>query len=145
MKTLLSIAAVLALAASVNAQTYSYQSLDIGTNMVEYGETQTANAVMDVRKQDDVCFLLSFNLNSTGTGDQTLVFERSLDGTTWGTAGTPGAAQTVVVAATSDTTLTLMTNLPTYGCGWIRLKSWANGDDAEEATNIVCGYAIKIP
>lgn len=142
MKNILTIIAALGLFSSaVNAQTYAAQSITV-TNAIAASSSETINGVMDVRKQKDVAVQIQFLMSSTGTGNQTFVFARSVDNVNWNSLAADHT--TVVVAATGATLSVTTTNLPTYGCGYIRLESWANGQAGQYATNTAVKYGIKI-
>jgi hypothetical protein len=142
MKKILTIISVLGLFASaVNAQTYAAQSVTV-TNAIAASSTENLNQVIDCRKQKDVAIQISFKMSSSGTGNQTFVFDRSVDGSTWNSLAADKT--TVVVAATGATLSTTVTNLNTYGAGFLRLVSWQNGQAGQYATNTSVKYGIKI-
>lgn len=143
MKKLIMLIGALAIAAiSTQAQTYSAQNVGLGLTAIAATGASNILATLDVRKQKDVAVQIDFKLSGSGTGNQTLVFERSVDGSTWTTLSADKSS--VVIAATSGTVSTTVTNLPTYGCGWIRLATWTNADASRYVTNLTVKYAIKI-
>lgn len=140
-KLLITIAALGIFASAVNAQTYATQSLTV-TNAVAASSTETLNQIIDCRKQKDVAVQIAFKMSSTGTGNQTFVFDRSVDGSAWNSLAADKT--TVVIAATGATLSVTTTNINTYGCGYLRLVSWQNGQAGQYATNTAVKYGIKI-
>ena len=143
MKYLIAIIASLLLVVSANAQTYAVQNLSLATNAVAASSTETLSSVIDCGKQDTVAVMLQFKMSTSGTGNQTFTFARSVDGTSYETLA--GKQTAVVVAATGATTSTTVTNIPSYGAKYIKLISWANADAGAYTTNMVVKYAVKIP
>ena len=144
-KILLGIAAM-ALAAPLlgqDAPVYAAQGFNVtATNCVAAASTATINQVFDVRKQKDVAVQISFLMSSTGTGNQTLTFQRSIDNSNW--ESETAKKTVIVIAATGATKTTTVTNIPTEGAGYIRLATWQNGQAGQYATNIACFYGLKI-
>lgn len=144
MKYLSAIAACLLLAVTVvSAQTYGAQTTTLATNAVAASSTETLSTVIDCGKQDTVAVQIAFKMSGSGTGNQTLTFERSVDGISYETLAAKKTA--VVIAATGATTSVTVTNIPSYGAKYIKLSSWANADAGVYTTNMVVKYAVKIP
>lgn len=141
MKKLIVAIAALALCASLQAQVYNVQTLTNACSVAASGTLTGGTPTIDVRKQKDVAVQIVLGLPSSGTDVMTYTFERSVDGSNWETLA---AKKTVVgIAATGATTSTTVTNINTYGCGYIRLASVANGSSSLALTNTV-KYALKI-
>ena len=141
MKKLLLLATVFAAVASASAQIYAPQTLTVMAPIAG-SATSTSNTVINVNKQKDVAVSIGFLMSSSGTGNQTLTFQRSVDGVSWETLA---ASKTVVViAATGATESITVTNIPSNGAGYIRLATWANGQADRTLTNTVLSYAVKI-
>ena len=141
MKKLLLLVAVFATVTSAKAQIYASQNMTVMAPIAG-SATSTSNSVIYVGKQKDVAVSFSFLMSSTGTGNQTLTFQRSVDGVNWETLA---ASKTVVViAATGATESCTVTNIPSNGAGYIRLATWANGQSGQTCTNTALSYAIKI-
>lgn len=133
----------LAFAATAQELRYAVESLTLpggATQFVAGGGTTNINASIDVRKQNTVAVSIAFKMTGTDTSTNVLTFQRSLDNSTWETLAAKKTA--IGIAATSGTQTVTVTNIPTYGAGYIRLATWLN-EGSESATNIVVSYAIK--
>jgi hypothetical protein len=145
--------AALALAFTVDLQaqvpTYAAQTLWSTNGAVGAGiPSATApaiNAVMDVRKQKDVTLQI-FTQGDTSVGTGSLVFTYSVDGISYsasaGTAGTVSMVKTVLCTPTTAGA-TLVTNLNTFGCGYMKFLYYTN-DTGASVTNMVVKYGVKI-
>ncbi len=140
MKTILAIIGLLALTVSaLQAQAPTYDCKTLCTDKTVAAATGTnVNYVMDVRKQASVAVQATFTMSAAGTTNTSFFFQRSLDGSTWDTTG-----YLVSVVTAGTTTQSLLTNLPTYGAGYMRLSWWTNGFVTGTMTNTV-KYGIKI-
>lgn len=147
-KILLSIIAGSALCITARAQApiYAAQSLITFTNV---SSTATnIGAVIDCRKQATVTIQWTAgNISGTGTDTNSIFFQYSVDGVTYtpNTETTPGGptGKRVTIAATGITPTTIVTNLATLGCGYIKLTFGTNSAAAGDTTNVL-KYAIKI-
>jgi hypothetical protein len=63
-----------------------------------------------------------------------------VDGTTFDTT----QRSTIDITPNGATQVSLVTNLNTYGCGYMKLVSWQNTDGAAVITNASGYYGIKI-
>lgn len=140
-RIILTIAALGALLACLTAGAQSYYPVTMYSGAV-FAESATTNlnATIDCRKTENVALMLSFKLMGTATDDVTVIIDKGVDGTTWPTATTERS--TLVVAATSGTTATIVTNLAAKGYGYMRLVSVQNAA-AEKMTNVVIKYSLK--
>ncbi len=118
------LASVLALiAVPAFAQDYGTATLTGLPATVATGATSNTTAVLDVRKVENFALQFSMANGGTGTGNVTLTFKQSVDGTTFGAAPTV----TWVLAATADTaTYTYVTNFASQGYGYWQLASIAS-------------------
>lgn len=150
LKTLMVVTVMLALAAFTVRAQYSPKplTLDSGsTQTVLAGGTTNfaAGNVIYCGKQASVPVSIAFKMDGAGTGAQTLVFARSVDGSKYESLA--AKRTTVGIAATGATESITVTNIPTYGAAYIKLVSWANGETAGSgvnATNIVLKWGEKI-
>jgi hypothetical protein len=127
---------IVALTQNVNAQTYAAQSMTV-PSVLAIGTTNLASPpVLDVRKQSNVAVAFTINPTSAG-GTNTYVFHRSLDGTYYDDITTIS----VVVASTSATQKSVVTNLSCAGIGYLKLYSIQAGG---AVTNTAAKYGIKI-
>lgn len=117
----------------------------VGTYTNCAGSSATnVNVIIDTRKQDKVMVQGSFMNDAAGTAVLGFYFCRSADGTYYdGTNGTAG--QYVTVAAAGNATVHFMTNLPSYGAGYLKLAYVTNAAAATvNTTNLTVKYAVKI-
>ena len=123
-------------------QTYSPQTIYGGTSNITASSTATINAGIDCRKQKKVGVQVQFKLSGSGTDNQVLTFERSLDGSNWETLA--ANKHTITVAATGATESVTIDEIDCKGAGYLRLASWQNGSSSRYTTNVVVKYALKI-
>ena len=145
MKKLFLLFSALALAVSAQAQTYSPLTIASGYPTVLAANSATtlaSSVVFDVRKQKDVAVMLRWvGLDTGSNGVVSFTFARGVDGSTFETLA---AKRTVIaIASTGAATNVCITNIPSYGAGFIKLISLAN-DDSAGLTNIVIKEATKI-
>lgn len=141
----ISVMALLALAAQAQAPRYASETLtsfSYGTNYIYVGSTSNLNLAIDCRYQSTVAVAIAFQLDGTEAPVQTLTFQRSVDGSNWETLA--GKKSVVGITGTSDTQSVTITNLPTYGAGFIRLASWANASTNQSVTNYIVKYSVKM-
>jgi hypothetical protein len=137
-------------ALSVAAQSgpvYSPQTLALDKSTLQTvlatGTTNfLAGNVIYVQKQKDVAVQIYFKLSDSDTANQTFVFQRSVDGVNYESLS--AKMDTIVVAATGATASITVTNINTYGAGYIKLKSIQNGSSTGNLTNLVISYGVKI-
>lgn len=145
MKKLLFGFIALAFAVGVQAQIYSPQTIGSGyPTAIDANSTTTlaSSVVFDVRKQKDVSLMLKWTGLDTGSnGVVTFTFARSVDGTTFESLAAKRTS--VGIASTGAASNVCITNIPSYGAGYIKLISIVN-DDSAGLTNIVIKAATKI-
>jgi len=136
-KFILMLAAIAALTMSAEAQTYGVQTLGSFTAV---GEAATNVAyVVDVRKQASVT--LQWDRVSSGAGAQviSLAFSRSTDGSTYNST-----LDSLTLASGGATATTTVTNIPTYGAGYIKIHYMTNANASTVFTTNTLKYAVKI-
>ncbi len=101
--------------------------------------TITRNFVIDVGKQAGVGVQITFNASAASISNFTLTFKRSVDGSQYDTVG-----QTVTVIGNGTNTVSVLTNLPSFGARSIKLTTYAWDDPATYITNLSVKYAVKI-
>jgi hypothetical protein len=108
------------------------------TNCAGSSATNVA-VVMDVRQQSGVAFSAVTKNDGAGTANMGYFFQRSVDGVNYEATG-----QLVTIAANGNANAVLVTNLNTYGVGWIKLAYITNAAAATvNTTNITIGYALR--
>lgn len=147
MKKILTLLALIclftAVTASAQVPTYAPQTLisyiGTATNCAGSAATNVA-AVIDCRKQASVTIQAVTRNDGSGTDNIGFFFQRSVDGTSYEATG-----QLVTIAAKGASDAVLVTNLPSSGCGFIKLAYITNAAAATvNTTNIVVKYAVKI-
>jgi hypothetical protein len=148
-KILLSLIAVLALCLSTQAQQpiYAYQSLGTFTNIAS--QSTNISFVIDCRKQASVSlYWLSGSSAATAAYETNAIYiQKSLDGINYATiddinpSGLNG--KKVVLQMNGTTPVSVVTNLPTWGCGYMKIAMGSNAAASGTFTNML-GYAIKI-
>jgi hypothetical protein len=142
-KIILTIAAVaLGLQAWAQAPTYDPQNLVINgvVNALVYSNV---NAVIDCRKQASVGVMISYTqMGTTNTATNSFAFIRGLDGiaTNYETA----TNLTVITDVARNGTGYFFTNIPTWGCGYLKLTNIYDGNPTTSMTNINIWYGSKI-
>lgn len=142
MRTLLSLAVLLLGLCVGTAQQYAaLQVLNGGTHGVGAASTTNYGAgfTMDVRKQEKIPLVFTFRCTATNAGFVDLVFERSLDNSTYDGVST----MTWRAIANGTNWVYAATNYTLNGWGYLRLKSIANTNNVAGTTNMVLTYAIK--
>lgn len=149
MKTLLALtfAAVIGLAFAVPAHAadpaYGVVKIFVSTNTIPIpaqGATNLATPrVIDVRKQAKVALQLYSIASAATTDNITFYIRSSVDGLTYSTA-----ARTVALAMTGATALTTVTNLDTYGAGYLRLDAISNAAATATVDGCYVSYGVKI-
>jgi hypothetical protein len=145
MKKFLLILALLGLAVTAMAQTYGVAPVItwVGTNIFLPARTGTNVAVLiDARKQASVGVASTARADAAGTDALRFHFQRSVDGTTYDAGGMDG--QVVALALNGTTATTTFTNIPSNGCGYIRLNWITNASASQNITNLTVKYGLKI-
>jgi hypothetical protein len=134
--------AALALGPPVFAQV-SLQDLSATNNIPQNATTTTElGSAIPLSQRDNVGILVSFKLQNGGTENQTLIFARSGDGTTYET----WPRITWTIPANGTTTVVAYTNVPNslIGAAYdLKLVSWANGCATNYVTNITVNAVLK--
>lgn len=130
--------ALLFLTASARAQTptYSPQTLTSFTNGPAAGTN--INVVLDVRKQASVAVAVNQKSNGTNVTSAGFWYELSVDGTKYGNG------RFITCTPSGTTEAVTITNLNTFGCGYLRIPYFTNINDVTGITNATIKYAIKI-
>lgn len=138
-----------ALAVMAQVPIYAPQTLVNSTTIYTNVMGSTAsnvNYTIDCRKQASVAVQISQVYDRAGTVATLYYFQRSLDNITWDYPLASMASDNVVgIAGTGNTPSVTVTNIPTYGCGYMRLAWITNASAASvNLTNLVVKYAVKI-
>lgn len=131
---------------SAGAQSYRYEPVPLNVTpaitVVGGTASNTPNAVIDVRGQDSVCVQITQTYDGAGTANMGYYFTRSVDGSTY--SGATGANY-VTVAGTGNTPVTIVTNIPSFGAGFIKLAYVTNASAGSvTATNLSVKWAAKL-
>lgn len=141
--TLLAIAALWCGFNRASAQTpvYAAQTLGLYTNWCTASAAMLmTNIVIDCRKQNNVALQVSMYGDRAGTGAVKLYYLHSADGVTYETS-----LQSINLSALAgNTQVVTVTNLPSYGLGFIQLSYLTNADGSANISNVVMKYSIKI-
>lgn len=137
MKRLLTMTALL-LAASVQAQTYIRTNLNVAlTNAASAANTQGSTNYVDASRYGEVGFELTCQGVSTNTGNFSVAFVRSADGTNY--ESKPFALLTV--AGNSNVLVRALTNFTLGPLGYVRVSYTTNAEGQADFTNVyVWGY-----
>ena len=136
-KLFLTLAAGL-IACAVSAQEPRYAAQTLGTYLNAAQAATNVAYVVDCRKQNYVTFQVDNQMSTSATDVQTFAFSRSVDGLTYSTT-----LQTFTLTPVASTASTLITNINTYGCGYIKFNYTTNAAATAIATNTI-KYGIKI-
>ncbi len=153
-KIILSFIAAFALCLNTHAQagpTYAAQNLVTFTNKASEVTNLAANAystTIDCRKQASVALQWLAGSTSGATSDTNSIFlQYSVDGLSWssGYDTTPGGptGKRVTITLNGETPVCLVTNIPTFGAGYLRILSATNSAGTAITTNVI-KYGIKI-
>ena len=141
MKTILAILAAV-FAVSASAQTYGTTAVvSGGTNNVAATATNSYGTVINATRRDAIGLQFSFKCSGTTAvtgGDATLVFVKSLDGTTYDTSNT----LRFTLAANSTSTVCLVTNVTLSSAGYLKLSTIEN-TTTNAITNVSVIYSAK--
>lgn len=136
---IIGLTAVLALSVSAQTPLYSPQTLTSTATIASATATNIA-AVMDVRKMKNVAVQITA-YGDTGVAGNVAVFTYSVDGSTYSTAN--GGFNKTVAFTPTTTGRTIITNLDTWGCGYMKL-AYVTNDTGASVTNLVIKYGVKI-
>ncbi len=134
------LAALLALAIPVKAQTPIYAPNNSATFTVTHGTGTNVGIVIDCRKQAGVGLQIEMAAATATTQSVNLVVLRSVDGVTYET----GAGQTIGLSSVAVTKTVVFTNLPSWGAGYAKIIYATNNDAGGDITNAIVRYGTKI-
>lgn len=115
----------------------TFQSLGV-TNNVLAATTNTANVVIDCRKQSTVLLTAKFNFDAATAGVIPCLILKSGDGINYETTGV-----TVNFTANGTNVIVGTTNLDSKGAAFMKLSTIANTNATANLTNLSIGYVIK--
>ncbi len=95
---------------------------------------------MFVGRQENVALVFDYLPGGTTTQNITITIEYSVDGTTYADAPTTAW---VFAAPGATNQYQIGTNLPTYGWGYMRIKSIANAGSGSTITPVTLRYSEK--
>ncbi len=134
------IAALAMLLATIPSQaqtpTYSAQTLTSFTNGPASGTN--INVTLDVRKQSSVAIQVNQTSDGTNVTSAGFWIELSLDNSNFGNG------RFITCTPSGTTKAVTVTNLSTFGCGYMRIPYFTNINDVTGITNATIKYAIKI-
>lgn len=147
---LLTVAAVALFAVTAKAQTYGSQSVSITTvgdsgafpTLLTSGGTSNVNAVIDVRKAENVAFQYKHSNSGNSNVAITITFDWSVDGVTF--AAGPLTTWSVNEINAAATPTTYATNFATLGYGYMRVKTIALAGSGTTITNQDFQYSLKL-
>ena len=102
------------------------------------GTASNTTSVVDCRFQDKIAIQFDAQFASNTTHSVSFPLLRSGDGVSY----TTYAAADYITLAFSGFTNTIITNLPTYGCGWLKFQYLTNAAQ-DNLTNLVIRPIIK--
>lgn len=146
MKNILPIAAALALSAfaALGQGLYAPVTL-ISSQVVPGGATSnapfagSATGVIDATASENVGLQLTFSSMATNANNLTLVFQKSLDGSSWDS----NQILSWAIAGNGTNTVVQATNIAVLGYGYLRVYSIANQNPDTTVTNITVKYSVK--
>jgi len=128
-----------------NAQSPSYGAQTLWTTNgagIPAATAVAGNAVIDCRKQAKVAVQITAQSDTSGAAIG-LCFVPSLDGSTYGSSTVGASAYHFVSFTPAQTATTVVTNLDTFGAGYMKLLYITNTTGAA-CTNISVKYAVKV-
>lgn len=139
--TFLAVAAIIGLLAfSGFAQsTAVYQAQTLGTSRTDGSAATNVSYVIDCRKQASVTIQYVNQMATSSTAAQTVNFSRSVDGINYTTT-----AQEFSFTPVASTQSSGITNLNTFGCGYIKINYITNAGAANAFATNTLKYGIKI-
>lgn len=142
---LIIMAAIIAFAFDAQAQQYTVTTLlNGGTNNVAGASTNSYSSatyvVPGIAKYSDVAIQISGKgLDATNAAAWSVVFDKSVDGVTWGN----NSPLTIAVTPAGTAVRTVVTNITLGPIGYLRLNSILNLSSADAITNITVKVAVK--
>lgn len=143
MKKVLPLIALLALfvttASAQTAPVYASQTFPAFSVAATAGTN--VGLVIDTRKQASVDIQIELMADASGAYTFTVPFQYSLDGITY--AGMRSGA--IAISFNGVTKQTVVTNIPTFGAGYVKIPHLTNATASIAVTNGIIKYGIKIP
>lgn len=144
MKKTIALIGVAALLATVlMPSTVSAQSTPVAQTPATIATTVTTNLasgnVMDVRRQQNVYVMFSFNQASASTSNVVYTLQKSNDGSVYDTNN----PITITIASQGATRVDYGTNLNIGGASYVRIFSIANTTALTTLTNFGATYSVK--
>jgi hypothetical protein len=151
-KILIGLAAVAALAAVITLTTGAAgDPSSLGATSPRYGYTTmcsgitnalstatNVNVTIDCRFQKDVALSIELYNDAAGACTMGIPWQRSVDGTHW------EALNSLLISFNGVTVQTVVTNLPTYGAGYIKIPYVTNANGTINTTNLALRAAQKV-
>jgi hypothetical protein len=131
----------LLVAANAQAQAPVYASQTFSAFSCAATAGTNVGLVIDTRKQTSVDIQVELMADASGAYTFTVPFQYSLDGITY--AGMRSGA--IAVSFNGVTKQTVVTNIPTYGAGYVKIPHLTNATASINVTNGVIKYGIKVP
>lgn len=115
-----------------------YAAQSLGTSRNDGSTATNVAYVIDCRKQSTVTIQYVNQMATSSTAAQTVNFSRSIDGLNWSTTAQEFSFTPVASAQSYG-----ITNLLTYGCGYIKINYVTNSGAANAFATNTLSYAIK--
>lgn len=143
MKSIVSFVAALVLfaALSVNAQSYTAQTLSLGFSDVAASTASNSVAVIDARKAQNVGIQFKFASSAANTAIGAVYLVPSVDGVNYDTTRLVGIH---AAAVSAGTVVTFTTNLATGGIGYWKIAYITNANQTANLTNVSVKYSLKL-
>ena len=139
MKFILAIFTLAILTLTASAQNWTTIISPTGTsNNVAAASTNLYLLTLDATEQLNVGFIYSAKCVATNGTTTSIVFDSSIDGTTW-----QSNTYTFSVAQNGTTPVAMCTNIPVGGVNYLRLQSIGNPGSVGALTNITFQYSAK--
>ncbi len=148
-KIILALMAAITIAATIASAQVGpiYANQTLVSHVAVLGSAQTnLGVVIDCRKQAKVTLqITTTNSAPDAVSKNTLYYIRSLDGTSYETTTNIAACQVAWNPNTNAVPQVIITNLDTYGCGYIKLSYLTNaGGSGTNIGDVNISYGIKI-
>jgi hypothetical protein len=128
-----------ALLTPAQAQSPTYAAQTLGSFTVAGAAATNLAYIIDCRKQASVELQINNRKVGSDTDADTFYVTRSVDGVTYHTA-----LQAITITPVASTASVVCTNVPTYGCGYIKINYWTNASTAAAISTNTLQYAVKI-
>jgi len=108
-----------------------------GAIQIPGGVTTNVGWIVDCRLQDKITLQIDVGANTNGASTLAFPIQRSGDGTSY------SATMETITLSTAAYATTFITNVPSWGVGWLKIVSLANGSASGTYTNIVVRPILK--